>query len=101
VVSAVVAGGSDWSVSSLNPLDAIQIGMTRMALDTMLLAYIANGAYAMQQERETGTLDVGKAADIVVLDRDLPAIPPSEIHRAKVLLTLLEGREVYRSPGFP
>jgi predicted amidohydrolase YtcJ len=112
---AVVVGGSDWSVSSLDPLDAIQVGMARLGpdvaggttwipgqrlgLDTLLQAYTANGAYAMQQERETGTLEVGKAADLVVLERDLRAIAPSEIHNVKVLLTLLEGREVYRSPG--
>ena len=73
----------------------------RVGLDTLLQAYTAAGAYAMQQERETGTLEVGKAADLVVLDRDLRTIPPSEIHRVKVLLTLLEGREVYRSAELP
>ena len=114
---AVVVAGSDWSVSSLDPLDAIEVGMTRrgpdqargppfipeerVGLDTLLQAYTAAGAYAMQQERETGTLEVGKAADLVVLDRDLRTIPPSEIHRVKVLLTLLEGREVYRSAELP
>jgi predicted amidohydrolase YtcJ len=114
---AVVAAGSDWSVSSLDPLDAIEVGMTRrgpdqergapfipqerVGLDTLLQAYTAAGAYAMQQERETRTLEVGKAADLVVLDRDLRAIPPSEIHRVKVLLTLLEGREVYRAAEMP
>jgi predicted amidohydrolase YtcJ len=89
---AVVVAGSDWSVSSLDPLDAIEVGMTRrgpdqargppfipeerVGLDTLLQAYTAAGAYAMQQERETGTLEVGKAADLVVLDRDLRTIPP-------------------------
>jgi predicted amidohydrolase YtcJ len=113
---AVLVGGSDWFVSSLNPLEAIEIGVRRLALgdtvsnswlpaervglDTLLLAYTANGAYAQQQEQETGTLEVGKAADLVVLDRDLRAIPPAEIHKAQVLLTLLEGREVYRAAGF-
>lgn len=43
---------------------------------------------------------IAKAADLVVLERDLFAIPPSEIHRVKVLLTLLEGEEIYRDPGF-
>jgi predicted amidohydrolase YtcJ len=114
---AVVVGGSDWPVSSLNPMDAIQVGATRIdpaaargrpfipeeriGLDTLLQAYTANGAYVMHQERETGTLEVGKAADIVVLERDLRAIPPSEIHTVRVLLTLLDGREIYRSPELP
>lgn len=113
---ALVVGGSDWSVTSLNPLEAIEVGVRRLepndtvsspwlptervGLDTLLLAYTANGAYAQQQERETGTLEVGKAADLIILDRDLLAIPAAQIHEAKVLLTLLEGREVYRAPGF-
>ena len=114
---ALVVGGSDWSASTLDPLAAIQVGITRLGLedaggtpwlpgervglDTLLEAYTINGAYALQQERETGSLEVGKAADLIVLDRDLRAIPPTEIHKAKVLLTLLEGREVYRSADLP
>lgn len=113
---AVVVGGSDWFVSSLNPLEAIEVGVRRRALgdtvsspwlpvegvglDTLLLAYTSKGAFAQQQEQETGTLEVGKAADLVILDRDLLAIPAAQIHEAKVLLTLLEGREVYRAQGF-
>ncbi len=113
---ATIAGGSDWSVSSMNPLDAIQVAVTRRALDdttgkawiaeelvdlpTMLAAYTINGAFVNHQEKNTGSLEVGKAADVIVLDRNLFQIPPHEIHRAKVLLTLLEGREVYREEGF-
>jgi predicted amidohydrolase YtcJ len=55
----------------------------------------------MFQEKETGSLEVGKAADLIVLDRNLFEIPPEEIHSAKVLWTLLEGREVWRDPAFP
>jgi predicted amidohydrolase YtcJ len=114
---AVVAGGSDWSVSSMNPLDAIQIAITRrglteppgpafipeerVGLPEMLAAYTIAGAWAMFQEKETGSLEVGKAADVIVLDRNLFEIPPEEIHSAKVLWTLLEGREVWRDPAFP
>lgn len=113
---AVIVGGSDWSVSSMNPLDAIQVAVTRRGLDegpgpawlpeetvdlpTILAAYTIQGAYVNFQEHETGSLEVGKAADLIVLDRNLFACPPHEIHRAKVLLTLLEGREVYRAPEF-
>ena len=43
---------------------------------------------------------MGKAADLIVLDQNLFEIPPSEIHNAKVLWTLLEGKEVYRAKGF-
>lgn len=111
---AVVVGGSDWSVSSMNPLDAIQVAVTRRGIDekpdpafipqervdlpTILAAYTIAGAYACHEETETGSLEAGKAADLIVLDRNLFEIPPEEIHKAKVLLTLLEGREVYRAP---
>lgn len=113
---AVIVGGSDWSVSSINPLDAIQVAVTRRAvgdepgpawlaaelvdLPMMLAAYTINGAYVNFQESETGSIEVGKAADLVVLDRNLFEIPKHEIHRARVLLTLLEGKEVYRDPDY-
>lgn len=112
----MIAGGSDWTVTSMNPLEAIQVAVTRRATDaepgpawlpdeavdlaTAVAAYTSNGAWANFLERETGTIEVGKAADLVVLDRNLFEIPVREIHRAKVLLTLLEGDEVYRDPGF-
>jgi predicted amidohydrolase YtcJ len=114
---AVVAAGSDWPVSSMNPLEAIQIALTRrdpadsagppwipeetVDLDTMLRAYTVNGALASFDERTTGTLEVGKAADIIVLDQDLYRIPPAAIGRVKVLLTLMDGKEVYRDPVVP
>ncbi|HEY9518912.1 MAG TPA: amidohydrolase [Gemmatimonadales bacterium] len=112
---APLAAGSDWSVSSMNPLQAIQVAITRrppdattgpawlpeqrVSLATMLTAYSEGGAWAAGQESRLGTLEVGKAADLIVLDRNLYRIPPGEIHGAKVLLTLLEGREVWRDPA--
>ncbi|HEY2249441.1 MAG TPA: amidohydrolase [Planctomycetaceae bacterium] len=113
---AVIACGSDWSVSSMNPLDAIQTGVTRRGLAAdpgpawipeeavdlplLLAGYTINGAYLNFEETETGSVEVGKAGDLIVLDRNLFEIPAHEIHRAKVLLTLLEGKEVYRDEGF-
>ncbi|MBS0202753.1 MAG: amidohydrolase [Planctomycetes bacterium] len=109
---AIIAGGSDWSVSSMNPLDAIQIAVTRRKLNAgpgpgwipeelvdlplMIAAYTINGAYVNFEEQETGSIEVGKAADLIVLDRNLFEIPKHEIHQAKVLLTVLEGKEVHR-----
>ncbi|WP_397571488.1 amidohydrolase [Schlesneria sp. T3-172] len=114
---ALIACGSDWSVTSMNPLEAIQIAVTRRGLNEgpgpawipeetvdlslMLAAYTINGAYVNFQEQETGSIEVGKAADLIVLDRNLFEIPRHEIHQAKVLLTLLEGEPVYRSADFP
>ncbi len=113
---AVVVAGSDWSVSSMNPLEAIEVGVTRrdpddpsvpvflpeerVSLPAMLAAYTVGGAYASREEKETGSIEVGKAADLIVLDRNLFEVPPEQIHRAKVLWTLLEGREVWRDPSF-
>ena len=112
---AVVAAGSDWTVSSMNPLDAIQVAITRRGptdsagppwipeevvdLDTMLKAYTVSGAFAGGDEKRTGTLEVGKAADLIVLDRDLHSIPATDIHKAKVLMTLLDGKSVFRAPA--
>jgi len=115
LTGAVVAGGSDWSVSSLNPLDAIQVAVTRRGpgeppgepwipeelvdLVTIVAAYTTNGAYLAHEERSRGSITVGKVADFVVLDRDLFTIPAADIHRAKVLWTFFEGRAVYRGPA--
>jgi len=113
---AVIVGGSDWSVSSMDPLEAIQVAVTRQRLEDdsseawipeeivdlglMLAAYTINGAYVNFQEKETGSIEVGKAADLIVLDRNLFEIPKIQIGHAKVLLTLLDGREVYRATTF-
>jgi len=113
---AVMACGSDWSVSSMNPLDAMQVAVTRRSLEDstgavwrpeelvelapMLAGYTINGAYVNFEEKETGSLEVGKAADLIVLSRNIFEIPKHAIHRAKVLLTLLEGKEIFRDPAF-
>lgn len=113
---AVVAAGSDWSVSSMNPLDAIQVAITRrdltrgpgppwipeecVDLDTILAAYTRAGSFVQHQEKLTGTIEVGKRGDVIVLDRNLFEIPPEEIHEAKVLLTLFDGKPVYQDPSF-
>ena len=112
---AVVSGGSDWSVSSLNPLDAIEMGVThldpqrpgmavwnpaeRVDLPTMIALYTINAAYANRLERETGSIEVGKLADLVILDRNLFDVPLNQIHTVKVVRTLLEGNTVYRAPS--
>ncbi|MBI4532796.1 MAG: amidohydrolase [Candidatus Melainabacteria bacterium] len=109
---AVIAAGSDWPVTSLNPLEAIQVAVTRRQPDdsegkpwlpeervdlaTMLTAYTIGGAYVNHLEKTTGSIEVGKVADLIVLERNLFEIPPQQIHNVKVLLTLLEGKEVFR-----
>lgn len=115
---AAVAFGSDWDVSSLNPLAGIEVAIThreplkapgpgpawlpeeQIGLPEAIAGYTIGGAYLDFTERETGSIEAGKAADLIVLDKNLFEIPASQIHEAKVLWTLLEGREVYRAKEF-
>lgn len=114
---AMLAGGSDWSVSSVNPLHGVQVAVTRrsltapadapawlpeQALDlpTALAAYTNGGAFVSFEEKDSGSLEVGKLADLIVVDQNLFEIPVQQIHTARVVWTLLEGREVYRAEGF-
>ena len=114
---APLAAGSDWNVSSMNPLEAMQVAVTRRAPDDsvagppwlpdqvvtlpqIIAAYTIGAAYANFEEKESGTITTGKSADLIVLDRDLFHIAPPQIHQARVLLTLLAGRPVYRDSTF-
>ncbi len=109
-----INGGSDYFVTSMNPLLAIEVAITRqdpytndgpaldenerMDLASMIDAYTINGAYTMSLENEQGSIEVGKRADLVVLDRNLFDIPASEISDANVTMTIFDGRTVYRKP---
>jgi predicted amidohydrolase YtcJ len=109
---AVVVAGSDWSVSSPDPLQAIEVAMTRrepgapagpawipeetVDLPQILAAYTIGGAYVSFEERDSGSLEAGKFADFVMLDKDIFELPPNRIHTARVVWTVMEGREVYR-----
>ena len=109
-----LACASDYPVQVPSPpLLAIQLGITRcipgetdpsqilgpderMTLEDMIAGYTINGAYAHFVENETGSIEVGKKADLVVLDRNLFDIPATEIADTNVLLTLFEGKAIYR-----
>lgn len=113
---AVIVGGSDWPVTASNPLEAIQVAVTRRGPDAgpgpawipeevvdlpaMIAAYTANGAYLSHEEATRGTIAAGRIADLIVLDKNLLRIPAAEIHTARVLLTLFGGKEIYRDAGF-
>ncbi len=110
---ARVAGGSDYFVTGLNPLHAIEAAVTRqdpysndgpmlnagerVDLATMISAYTIEGAWLMGLEREQGSIEPGKRADLVVLDRDLFAGPSSAINEAKVVMTVFGGRTVHEA----
>jgi len=107
----IVAGGSDWSVTSMNPLEAMEVAVRRVnpdldtgvvwipeervSLSTIVWSYTMGGALASDHEDLTGSIAVGKAADLIALDRNIFEVPPEEINRTHVVLTLLEGRVVY------
>lgn len=110
-----LTGGSDWPQESMNPLDYIQYALTRQPLDgskpalqpeqritleQALAAYTRDAAWAVKDDKLDGTLEMGKAADMVVLDQDLFKIDVMSIHKTRVLLTLLDGEPVYRDPKF-
>lgn len=109
-----INGASDYWVTDVDPLLAIEAAVTRqdpwtnegpvlnaderVGLATMIEAYTINGAYTMSLDNEQGSIEVGKRADLVVLDRNLFEIDPYEISDARVTMTVFDGRTVYRSP---
>jgi predicted amidohydrolase YtcJ len=112
---ARLAFGSDWTVSTANPLLQIEVAVTRIAPDTRwlepllpeegldlptaLTTFTAGSAYVNFLEGETGTLEPSKSADLVVLDRDVLDPGAGPIGDASVVLTLLAGEAVYADPG--
>lgn len=105
---ATLVYGSDYPVVGLNPLSAIYRAVTRLddeqviwhpdetiTLDEALKAYTYAPAYGSFREQELGTIEAGKLADIIVLDRDLFSIPAEEIKDASVIFTMVDGRVVF------
>jgi hypothetical protein len=109
---AHLAGGSDWTVSTPDPLLEVEAAVTRvdaddraaepflpnqrLDLDTALRAYTIGSAYVNHLDASTGSLEVGKLADLVVLDRNLRSQDGRPIGEARVRHTFVDGREVYR-----
>ena len=113
---ARLVGGSDWSISTADVLEEVEVAVNRVAkarrgveppflpderldLDAALRAFTIGAAWANGLERETGTLEPGKLADVVVLDRDVFDRGAGEIGDARVLLTLSEGVAVHADPS--
>jgi predicted amidohydrolase YtcJ len=106
---ATLAAGSDWPVSSPDPLQGIHVAVNRvepggagpvflpgerLGLTEAITAYTAGSAYANHLD-ETGRITAGALADLVVLDRDPFAAPPEEIGETQVALTYVGGTGVY------
>jgi predicted amidohydrolase YtcJ len=121
----IVTGASDWYVTQIDPLASIAAGLTgkavpsyrsqpyepdsqpvmpgrRPSLDTLIAAYTINGAHAAKTDHFTGSIETGKRADLVILERNLFEIPAEEIYGTEVTATLLDGRVVFGAlPGYP
>jgi predicted amidohydrolase YtcJ len=117
---ARLAGGSDWPISTPDPIQQIHVGVNRTAppgyafgddgaekpflpeqrltLDAALEAFTAGSAFVNHLD-DTGVIRVGNLADLVVLDRDPFAHPPEEIGETRVLMTFVDGRPVHEAPG--
>ena len=112
--NTILAFGTDAPVWNFNPMEGIYAAITRqqpwdgqpeggfvpaqkITLAQALQAYTYGAAYAESYEHEIGTLEAGKLADVVVMDRNLFEITPEEILRAKVAFTIVNGEIVYEA----
>lgn len=109
---ANVCFGSDWTVAPLDPILGIHAAVTRqtsdgknpagwypeqkLTVEEALKCYTDNNAYGVNQENLLGKLKVGFLADFAVIDKNLLAIPSNEIKNAKVVMTVINGNEVYK-----
>ena len=111
----IVAFGSDWSVSTVNPMPQIETAVTRVDADShatevlnpeqritvaqAVEAFTLGSAYVNHQDETTGSIEVGKLADLVVLDQNIFEIEAQRISDTKVVLTLFGGKPVYGKPA--
>lgn len=109
---ARLAFGSDWFVAPPTPLEGIFAAVTRRTLDGLhpdgwvprqkitvgeaLRAYTIDAAYASFSEESLGSLEPGKLADMVVVNRNLFEMPANEINQAQVEMTIVGGKTVYQ-----
>ncbi len=113
----VLAFGSDWPVVTLNPWPGVQNALTRkttegnppggfvpqerISLEDAIKAYTLGAAFAGHREKIEGSIEPGKLADLIVLDRDLFKIEPDQIAGTEILLTMVGGKVVYQAPKWP
>jgi predicted amidohydrolase YtcJ len=106
-----LAFGSDWPVVTIDPWKGIQLAVTRQDFDGQppngwipqlrvsvpeaIYAYTLGGAYAMHRDREEGSIEPGKLADLIVVSQNVFAIDPHKISETKVLTTIVGGKVVY------
>ena len=107
----MIAFGSDWSVSTANPYTEMEVAVTRMnpeddqdsvfipeeriSLEEAIAAFTINAAFTNHLDAQTGSIEAGKMADLVVLDQNLFEIPAGKISDTMALVTLFEGKTVH------
>jgi predicted amidohydrolase YtcJ len=115
-----IAYGSDWPVDPLNEWFALKVGVTRtnapeagkqyagrlsedvgLTRKQVIRTMTINAAYQLHADANTGSLETGKLADFIVIDRNFFTIPADEIAKTKVLQTVVGGRVVYESDKLP
>lgn len=105
-----LAYGADWPVGGANPLEGIEVAMTRrtagqpdakpllpdegISLEDAIRSHTINVAYVNGLQKLTGSIVKGKNADLVILDKDIFKLPAHEISKARVMLTLFKGEPV-------
>jgi len=98
--NARITLSSDWNVSPFNPFLGLQNAVTRapqeLSLANAIKAYTINSAYVMRQEDKVGSIEVGKLADLVILDRNLFDIAENTINQTKVVMTVFDGKIIYQ-----
>jgi predicted amidohydrolase YtcJ len=112
---ARLCGGSDWPVDPLLPFRQVEIAVNRTAdevyegypkplfrqeglsLRRSLVMHTRNSAFQLHQEKFTGQIREGLAADLIVLDRDILRVPLRRVSKSKVALTMVGGRVVHRA----
>jgi len=106
--------GSDWTVAPISPLLGIYAAVTRRTLDDKnpdgwipeqkitvdkaIQCYTINNAYAAFEEKQKGSIEVGKFADLVLLSDDILTIDPVKIKDVRVLMTVMAGKIIYQQP---
>lgn len=106
---ARIAFGSDSSITNIDPLLGISVATERkpgpnsekLTVEEAVRLYTLGAAFAELQEDEKGSITVGKLADLVILSDDIFTLEPAEIRNARVLITIVGGKVVYRSPLAP
>lgn len=112
-----IAFGSDWPVVTLNPWEGVQTAVTRqtkegtpeggfvpsqrLTVAQAVEAYTLGAAFAGRREKTEGSLEVGKAADLIVVSQNIFTVDPHKIGETKVLTTMVGGRVVYQALAKP